>query len=112
MSDKESIESLPTDVQDFAGLDNAYEEYIDNIETDILWSLPRTDFVDGKVKPEKVGRYIIKEKDADYEHFATWDGESWGKRWDGTKIKPTAWCGLTEELTEEKLEEMVKEQIE
>ena len=112
LSDKDSIDSLPSDVIDFAGLENAHEDYIDNITTDVLWGLPRTEMIDGKIKPEKIGRYIIKTKDRDYDQFATWDGKSWGEYWDGKKIKPTQWCGLMQELTEEELDTLVKEQIE
>ena len=110
ISDKQSIENLPSDVVEFAGLDSAYEDYMENIQTDILWQLPRTEYFDAKIKPLKHGRYIIKTKQSDYDHFATWDGSDWGKNWDGKKIKPTVWCGLTEELTEDKFQELVEEE--
>ena len=111
LTNKESIDSLPTDIVEFAGLENAYEEYIDNLTTDVLWDLPRSEAIDGKIKPQMTGRYIIRTKQRDYDHFAEWGGKDWGTTWDGKKIKPVVWCGLTEELTEEKLEQLVQEKM-
>lgn len=109
ISDKDSIDSMPQDVIDFAGLDSAYEDWISQREEEVLEELEVTEWFDGKIKPAYVGRYRIKEKDRDWEHYAEWNGKDWGEDWSGKKIKPTMWCGLVEELTSEDLRDLISE---
>jgi hypothetical protein len=58
-----------------------------------------TEWYDGKVKPVREGRYEIQTKDYQYDHYADWNGNDWGKTWNDKKIKPTQWRGLIEEVT-------------
>jgi hypothetical protein len=99
ITDKESIENLPSDVVDFAGLEDAHDEWMESEREERLRELLRTEWYDGKVKPVREGRYEIQTKDYQYDHYADWNGNDWGKTWNDKKIKPTQWRGLIEEVT-------------
>jgi hypothetical protein len=100
ITDKESIENLPSDIVDFAGLEDAHEDWLANEEEERLRDLPRTEWYEGTVNPHREGRYEIHTKDYPYDHYASFNGEDWGFNWDGEAIIPTKWRGLVEEYTD------------
>lgn len=99
VTDKESIENLPSDLVDFAGLENAHEEWMENEREERLRDLPRTEWYDGSMKPARKGSYEINTADRSWDHYAEWNGEDWGFNWDGEPIVPTRWRGLITEFT-------------
>ena len=112
ISDKDSIDNLPSDVIDFAGLEDAHYEWMEREREERLAELPRTEWFDGSVKPARVGLYEINTADRTWDHYADWDGNDWGFNWDGEAIIPTRWRGLVEEFTEADAQAMLDDIIE
>jgi hypothetical protein len=112
VTDQNTIDEIPSDIVEFAGLENAHQEWMENEEEDRIRQLPKTDWFDGKVKPDYVGRYEIQTKGHEWDHYAEWNGTDWGKTWDGKKIKPTKWRGLVNEFTAADAQAMLDDIIE
>lgn len=107
-TDKDSMDSLPSDVIDFAGLENAHEEWKAEAIDDYLAHEDRTDWLPNKVNPARIGRYEVTTKAWNFPQFCDWTGEKW-QRWAGDEIKIDKWRGLTEEFTEAKYQKMLDE---
>ena len=112
VTSQSSIEEIPSDVIEFAGIENAYAEWMHNEEQNRLDQLPRTDWFDGKVKPQHIGRYEVHTKERKWDHYEEWNGTDWGKTWDDKKIKPTQLRGLIKEFTDADLQSMLDDIIE
>jgi hypothetical protein len=99
ITDRESIENIPEDLVDFAGLIDECDRYEEEQFEEQMAELDRTDWFDKKVKPAYVGRYEVTTKAWPYPQYCNWDGEKWA-RWDGDDIKVAQWRGLSEEYKE------------
>lgn len=105
VSDQGSIEDLPAEVQDFAGLEDAHEEWKENAINEYMEDLDRTEWYVGQ-EPAHVGRYEVQTEAWPYPQWCEWNGKKWS-RWDGDDIKITMWRGLVEEFTDVKYQEML-----
>lgn len=106
VSDQNTIDDLPTEIQEFAGLEDAHDMWKDNAINDYLEDLVRTEWLSKKVKPVHIGRYEVTTKAWDFPQFCEWTGEKW-QRWSGDEIKVEKWRGLTEEFTDVMYQEML-----
>lgn len=106
VTDQNSIEDLPADVVDFAGLEDAHANWKEEAILDYIDSVERTDWISKKVNPVHIGRYEVTTKAWNYPHWCNWTGEKW-ERWSGDDIKIDKWRGLTEEFTDVKYQEML-----
>lgn len=104
-SNKDSIDDLPQDCIDFAGLEDAHEEWLVEAMDDYLSELERTEWYVGQ-DPAYVGRYEVTTEAWDYPQYCEWNGKNW-ERWVGDEIKVTKWRGLEEEFTDVKYQEML-----
>ena len=104
-TDKDSIDSLPSECVDFAGLENAHEEWLEEAVQDYLGELERTEWYIGQT-PARDGRYEVTTKSWDYPQWCNFTEGKW-ERWSGDEIKVTKWRGLTEEFTDVKYQEML-----
>lgn len=105
-TDKQSIDDLPMDLIDFAGLENAHEEWKEEAVEEYLTDMERTEWFPKKVKPAYEGRYEVTTKAWTFPQYCNWTGEKW-QRWSGDEIVVTQWRGLTEEFTDVKYQEML-----
>ena len=106
VTDSYSIEELPSEVQDFAGLEDAHANWKEEAINDYMGDLERTDWFPPKTKPVHVGRYEVTTKSWNYPQWCSWTGTKW-QRWEGDDIKVAQWRGLTEEFTDVKYQEML-----
>jgi len=106
ITDQTSIDDLPVEVQDFAGLEDAHQNWKEEAINDYLEDLDRTEWLPAKTKPEHVGRYEVTTDAWDFPQYCNWDGKNW-YRWQGDKLKVTKWRGLAEEFTDVKYQEML-----
>lgn len=106
IADQSSIDELPADVVEFAGIEYAHEEWMSEQINDYLVDLDRTEWFPKKVKPAYVGRYEVTSKAWAFPQYCEWNGENW-QRWAGDEIQVTQWRGLQEEFTDVKYQEML-----
>ena len=111
ITDKQSIEDLPADIVDFAGLEYAHEEWMERERDDRIAALPRTEWFDAKVKPMSNGRYEVTTKDYEYAQYADYTDGKW-TRWTGDKVKVVQWRGLLQEFTDADEQAMLDDIIE
>ena len=111
VSDKSSIDSLPSDVIDFAGLEDAHEQWLEEQQEEYLNALARTEWFPVKTKPAYVGRYEVTTKAWEFPQYCNWDGKKWS-RWEGDDIKVTQWRGLVEEFTGKDYQDMMDNIVE
>jgi CheY-like chemotaxis protein len=95
VTEADSIESLPEDLVDFAGLDSAHKEWIESELYEQWGDAERTDWYDAKVNPTRVGYYEITTAGWDYPQFCEWNGDRWIAYNEVVK-----WRGLAEEPNE------------
>lgn len=105
ISDQNTIDDLPGDLQDFAGLEDAHQSWKENVIEEYLSSLERTEWYVGQL-PARDGRYEVTTKAWDFPQWAEFKDGSWS-RWVGDEIEVTKWRGLTEEFTDVKYQEMI-----
>lgn len=105
VTDAESITDLPSEIQDFAGLEDAHANWKEDAINDYMENLERTEWYVGQ-EPAQAGRYEIQTEAWPYPQWCNWTGDKW-ERWSGDEIKVTMWRGLTEEFTDEKYQEML-----
>jgi hypothetical protein len=105
-TDKDSMDNLPSEVMDFAGLEDAHEEWKAEAIDDYMAHEDRTEWYPTKIKPAYVGRYEVITKAWAFPQYCEWTGEKW-ERWSGDEIKVDKWRGLTEEFTDAKYQEMI-----
>lgn len=98
-TDRESVENLPQDLQDFGGLMEEIERYEQEQYDEMVSELERTAWFDSNTNPHYVGRYEVKSEAWPYPQFCNWDGEKWS-RWADDNIIITEWRGLVEEYKE------------
>jgi hypothetical protein len=106
ISDQSTIDDLPAEVQDFAGLEDAHHDWKENAINEYMEDLERTEWFPKKVKPVHVGRYEVITKAWAFPQWCEWNGEKW-QRWQHDEIQVTQWRGLTEEFTDVKYQEML-----
>lgn len=94
--DRDSVENLPQELQDFSGALDDLENYEEEQHEEYLADLERTDWFPIDIKPAYVGRYEVTTKAWAYPQYCNWDGKNWG-RWDGDEIEVTQWRGLAED---------------
>lgn len=95
ITDKDSIDDLPSDIIDFAGLEDAHERWLEEHLEEKTRDLDRTDWFKVKVNPAYVGTYEVTTKGWDYPQFAEWAGDRWI-----TYNPVVKWRGLAEEYRE------------
>jgi hypothetical protein len=100
VTDKGSIDELPSDIIDFAGLETAHDEWLEREFEDRLVGLPRTEWYPVKVKPTQNGRYEVTTKAWEFPQYCEYKDGNWG-RWVGDEIKVVQWRGLIKEYTNE-----------
>lgn len=105
VSDQNTIDDLPSDVVDFAGLEDAHESWKEDAINDYLSDLERTEWYVGQT-PARDGRYEVTTDAWDFPQWAEFKDGSWS-RWIGDEIVVTKWRGLTEEFTDVKYQEMI-----
>ena len=105
ITDQNSIDNLPSEVQDFAGLEEAHANWKEEAITEYIEDLERTEWYVGQ-DPVHVGRYEVQTESWPYPQWCEWTGEKW-ERWVGDEIKVTMWRGLTEQFTDDKYQEML-----
>jgi len=95
ITDGDSIESLPEDLIDFAGLEDAHQEWLISEMQDQWGDAERTEWHSMDVKPVRDGWYEIKTQYGDWENveFAEFEGD-W-KLYNTEKTK--GWRGLAED---------------
>jgi hypothetical protein len=95
LTDKESIESLPSDILEFAGLEEAHETWLEEQYEELVYDLEKSQWFSAEENPVRIGRYQVKRKDWDWQFYADWDGNSWSVE------DVREWRGLTSEYVEE-----------
>ena len=95
ITDIDSIEDLPQELVEFAGLQDAHHDWmIDNLSEE--WGdAERTEWYDASVNPTRTGYYEITTAGWDYPQFCEWNGHHWVSYNEVVK-----WRGLTEEPNE------------
>jgi hypothetical protein len=104
LTDANTISEMPTDVIEFAGLEDAHENWMSERIDEYLADVERTEWFPVKTKPFHVGTYEITTKGWDFPQSCAWDGEKWSY-WDQKSINK--WRGLSEEFTPEKYQAML-----
>ena len=105
VTDQNSIEDLPQDIVEFAGLEDAHQEWKENAINEYMEGLERTEWYVGQL-PERDGRYEVTTDAWDFPQWCEYKDGKW-QRWVGDEIKVTKWRGLAEEFTDEKYQEMI-----
>lgn len=105
VTDQNTIEDLPADVQDFAGLEDAHENWKEEAINEYMENLERTEWYVGQL-PARDGRYEIQTSAWPYPQWCEFKDGKW-IRWVGDEIEVTQWRGLTEEFTDVKYQEML-----
>jgi len=105
VTDQNSIVELPYELQDFAGLEDAHENWKEDAINEYLSNLERTEWYVGQL-PAHEGRYEVTTKAWDYPQWAEYKDGSWS-RWIGDEMEVTKWRGLTEEFTDKNYQEML-----
>jgi hypothetical protein len=78
ITDESSIEELPSDIVEFAGLEDAHRDWIISEMEEQWGDAERTDWYPADaVAPEHEGYYEITTKGWDFPQFCKWDGERW-----------------------------------
>jgi hypothetical protein len=77
ITEADSIDSLPEDIIDFAGLEDAHKEWIESELYDQWGDAERTEWYDAKINPEREGYYEITTAGWDYPQFCEWTGDRW-----------------------------------
>jgi hypothetical protein len=98
ITDESSIDSLPEDIVDFAGLENSHREWIESELHDMWSDAERTEWHDGKVKPARDGWYEITTTGWDFPQFTQYKNGSWENYNEVAK-----WRGLAENPNETKV---------
>lgn len=77
VTDPDSIDSLPNDIIEFAGLDTAHNDWmVENLHE--LWdSAERSEWIDGKVKPVRDGWYEIQTEGWAFPQFKEFKDGEW-----------------------------------
>jgi hypothetical protein len=104
-TDKDSMDNLPSEVMDFAGLECAYDEWLEEAVQEYLADLDRTEWYTGQT-PARDGRYEVTTKSWGYPQWCNFIDGKW-ERWSGDEIEVDKWRGLTEEFTDAKYQEML-----
>lgn len=107
ITSKSSIEDLPTDIVDFAGLEDAHENWLEEQREDYIRELPTTEWFEGSVKPVREGRYEVRMNGRDWSTFIEWNGNDWGTDWEDKPIVPDVWRGLASEFTDADYQKML-----
>lgn len=105
VADQNTIDDLPSEVQDFAGLEDAHQSWKENAINEYLEDLERTEWYVGQT-PAQDGRYEVQTEAWPYPQWCDFKDGKWS-RWDGDDIKVTQWRGLVEEFTDAKYQEML-----
>lgn len=99
-TDRESVESLPEDIQDFTNALSDLENYEEEQYQESIEELERTDWFPKKTKPVHAGRYEVKRKDWDYVFMSDWNGKEWEHSdiafWRGTTQNNDEWDPVAE----------------
>ena len=95
-TNREEVENLPEDIQDFTNALDDLENWEAEQEEEKLADLERTEWFPKKTKPAYVGKYEVMTKAWPFPVYCEWTGEKW-QRWEGDDIKVTQWRGLTED---------------
>jgi hypothetical protein len=90
-ADKDSIDSLPSDVIDFAGLENAHNEYVTNLLEEEWGDAERTEWIEAKTSPILEGWYEVSTTSWEFPHFMQFVNGEWDC-YDPTCVKQ--WRGL------------------
>jgi len=102
ISDLESLESIPSDIEEFAGLIDYHHDHIADQEAEAEWEAEeakKTEWYPADVNPYHMGRYEAKDPKIPnwpFPEYANWDGKKWIND-EGKKIKVASWRGLKEE---------------
>lgn len=105
VTDQNTIDDLPSEVQDFAGLEDAHQEWKENAINEYMEDLERTEWYVGQT-PAYEGRYEVQTEAWPYPQWCEFKDGKW-QRWVGDEINVTQWRGLTEEFTDVKYQEML-----
>lgn len=93
VSDKDSIDNLPSDIVEFAGLENSHREWMIS-ELDTNWAdAERTDWISAETPPIRDGWYEVSTTGWEFAHFMEFSNGSWDCYDPKDVIK---WRGLTE----------------
>lgn len=95
VTDPDFAEHLPSDVIDFAGLEDAHRDWMLNNLEDQWQDSERTEWIDAKTIPVRDGWYEITTKGWDFPQFCEWTGEKWDSYNEVVK-----WRGLLENPSE------------
>ena len=74
VTSKSSIDELPSDLIDFAGLENAHQDWIISDLEETWGDAERTEWHSVDVAPERDGYYEVTTEGWDFPQFMKWDG--------------------------------------
>ena len=97
--DQNTIDDLPTDIVEFAGLEDANSNWWEDRLQEAYEDWGKTDWISAKNKPVHAGVYEVKTKSWHWVHYCEWNG----KTWESTG-KVTEWRGLSKEMTDADLQ--------
>lgn len=94
IADKDSIESLPSDILEFTGLEEHHEQWLEDQYEEMIQDLEKSQWFSVDENPVRVGRYQVRRKDWDWDYWAEWNGSEWSVE------DVREWRGLTSEYVE------------
>jgi len=94
VTNKDSIDSLPSEIVDFAGLEEEHERWLEDQYDEMIYDLEKSEWFPVEENPVRVGKYQVMRKEWQWQDWAEWDGSSWSV--DDVR----EWRGLTEEYVE------------
>lgn len=95
-----SIEDLPSDIVDFAGLEDAHESWLYERKQEYIHELEKTDWFPGTVNPVHIGEYEVRTEGRTWSQYIDWNGTDWGTDWENKPIVVDMWRGLVKEFTD------------